>query len=195
MKHHNRENQRRRQELNRKLGILDTKATYLAQREKEINLDMLRILILGVLWVWVSLCAILQEGEFCESWFRFNTSTKFWRCYISSSICLYVFIWVSEQNSSQTDALIWTRFSLNGTYCTGSDPIAIGDLWLQVTVYLVSCLWLCGCNSLRDVTICSFFHCSSASVKATSLQSLDVHIVIHLLYVGIKKIDNYMEKT
>ena len=55
------------------------------------------------------------------------TSTKSWRGYIFTTVCLCVCVCVCvcvsvcvcvqfpcEQNSSRTDAPIWTRFSLNG---------------------------------------------------------------------------------
>ena len=52
----------------------------------------------------------------------FYTSTKSWRGYIFTAVCLCVCLSVClcvrlnscEQNSSQTDEPIWTRFSLNG---------------------------------------------------------------------------------
>ena len=72
---------------------------------------------------------------------------NFYVCYIFIAVCLClcvcdsVCVSVGEQNSSGTDALIWTLFLLNGClYCTGSDPIEIGDLWskdkVTVTLYL-----------------------------------------------------------
>ena len=51
------------------------------------------------------------------------TSTKLWRGYIFTAVCLCVcvsicvFVRLSfEQSSSQTDELIWMRFSLNGCF-------------------------------------------------------------------------------
>ena len=50
----------------------------------------------------------------------FYTSTKSWRGYIFTAVCLCVCLSVCvsgsscEQNSSRTDESIWTRFSLNG---------------------------------------------------------------------------------
>ena len=50
----------------------------------------------------------------------FNTSTKSLRGYIFTTVCLCVCLSIClsgsacEQNSSQTDEPIWTRFSLNG---------------------------------------------------------------------------------
>ena len=72
------------------------------------------------------------------------TSTKSWRGYIFTAVCLCVCVSVClsvcvcvcvwlfscEQNSSRTDAPIWTRFSLNGC----SDPIEISDLGSKVKV-------------------------------------------------------------
>ena len=57
----------------------------------------------------------------------------------SLSVCLSVCVCVCpmfscEQNSSRMDAPIWTQFSLNGSYSTGSNPIEIGDLGSKVTV-------------------------------------------------------------
>ena len=46
------------------------------------------------------------------------------------SVCVPDCLYVGEQNSSQTDALIWTQILLNGC----SDPIEIGGLWLKVKV-------------------------------------------------------------
>ena len=56
--------------------------------------------------------------------FCFYTSTKSWRGYIFTAVCLCVCVCLSvclcvwlnscEQNSSRTDEPIWTRFSLNG---------------------------------------------------------------------------------
>ena len=61
---------------------------------------------------------------------HFYTSTKSWRGYIFTAVCLCVCVSVCvcvrlfscEQNSSQTDALIWTRFSLNGCLAHWLEP-------------------------------------------------------------------------
>ena len=73
--------------------------------------------------------AVFKPGQF--EWV-FYTSTKSWRGYIFTSVCLSVCVCVcvcvcvyvcvcvsvclsdSEQNSSRTDVPIWTQFSLNG---------------------------------------------------------------------------------
>ena len=50
----------------------------------------------------------------------FYTSTKSWRGYIFTAVCLcvcvcvWVCVFVCEQNSSRMDASLWTRFLLNG---------------------------------------------------------------------------------
>ena len=78
----------------------------------------------------------------CVILIRHYTSTKLWRGYIFTAaclcVCLSVCVCVSgnscEQNYGRTDAPIWTRFSLNGSLATGSNPIEIGDLWSKVKV-------------------------------------------------------------
>ena len=72
----------------------------------------------------------------------FYTSTKSWRSYIFTAVCLCVCVCVSV---SVCQALlvnkipaewIWTQFSLNGCFyvTTGSDPIKFGDLGSKVKV-------------------------------------------------------------
>ena len=65
------------------------------------------------------------------------TSTKSWRGYIFIAVCLCVCLSVSEQNSNQTDAQIWMRFSLDGNLRTGSNPIEIGDPVLKIKVTVI----------------------------------------------------------
>ena len=62
----------------------------------------------------------------------FYTSTKSWRGYIFTTVCLCVCLSVCvcvcvrlfscEQNSSRTDTPIWTRFSLNGCLAHWLEP-------------------------------------------------------------------------
>ena len=61
------------------------------------------------------------KGLYSVQYYHYHyTSTKSWRGYIFTSVCLCVCVSVCvsnsacEQNSSRTDAPIWTRFSLNG---------------------------------------------------------------------------------
>ena len=61
---------------------------------------------------------------FNQSWIFYYTSTKSWRGYIFTAVCLRVCLPVCvsvrlnscEQNSSRTDEPIWTRFSQNGCF-------------------------------------------------------------------------------
>ena len=54
---------------------------------------------------------------------------------VSVCVCVCVcLMFACEQNSSRTDVPIWTRFLLMVAYCTGSDPIEIGDLGSKVKV-------------------------------------------------------------
>ena len=74
----------------------------------------------------------------------YYTSTKSWRGYIFTAVCLCVCVSVClcvcvsgtycEQNSSRTDAQIWTRFSLNGCFPHWLAPIEFGDLGSKVKV-------------------------------------------------------------
>ena len=58
----------------------------------------------------------------------YYTSTKSWRGYIFTSVCLCVCVCVCmssyscEQNSSRTSAPIWTQFSLNGCFLQWLGP-------------------------------------------------------------------------
>ena len=68
---------------------------------------------------------------------NYYTSTKSWRGYIFTSVCLCVCVSVCvsnfscEQNSSQTDAQIWTRFSLNGCFLHWLKPYWIWWPWVK----------------------------------------------------------------
>ena len=68
---------------------------------------------------------------------RYYTSTKSWRGYIFTSVCLCVCLCVCvsgiscEQNSSRTDAPIWTRFSLNGCFLHWLGPYWIWWPWIK----------------------------------------------------------------
>ena len=63
----------------------------------------------------------------------FYTSTKSWRCYIFTAVCLCVCVrlFSCEQNFSRTDALIWTRFSLNGCLMHWLRPYWNWWLWVK----------------------------------------------------------------
>ena len=57
----------------------------------------------------------------------------FYYCSLSVCVCLSV----SKQNFSCTGGPIWTQFSLNlVAFCTGSDPIEIGDLGSKVEIIM-----------------------------------------------------------
>ena len=56
--------------------------------------------------------------------------------FVCVSVCVSVYVSGTscEQNASQSDALIWTQFLLNGCFPNGSDPIEFGDLGFKVKV-------------------------------------------------------------
>ena len=66
----------------------------------------------------------VEVSAFSECFLCFYTSTKSWRGYIFTPVCLCVCVYVfvclcvrisCEQNSSRTDTPIWTQFLLNGS--------------------------------------------------------------------------------
>ena len=71
----------------------------------------------------------------------FYTSTKSWRGYIFTPVCLCVCVSVClsvcvsgtfcEQNSSRMNAPIWTRFSLNGCFSDWLGPYWIWWPWVK----------------------------------------------------------------
>ena len=70
-------------------------------------------------------------------YFQYSLSVCVCVC-VSVSECVCLCVWanlsVSEQNSSWTEAPIWTRFLLNGCLPNVSDLIEIGDLGSKVKV-------------------------------------------------------------
>ena len=94
------------------------------------------------MWFWYFSSNVLllnMNNLFRISPFHY-TSTKSWRGYIFTAVCLCVCLSVCvscsacEQNSSQTDAPIWMRFLLNGCLPHWLDPIEIGEHGSKVKV-------------------------------------------------------------
>ena len=93
------------------------------------NLCILMLLLILVRTIMNRYYRVSLKPKWIKLIFRFYNSTKSWRGYIFTSVCLCVCVCVClfvclsvclcvrnscEQNSSRTDAPIWTRFSLNG---------------------------------------------------------------------------------